>query len=71
MEETNLLIQDAKITEIDQLIFNIESSFHEPVKQEIDTKWSQPKEQTMENIFILQETNTAEKNLPRILKHTS
>ena len=49
---------DAKITEIDQLIFNIESSFHEPIKQEIDTEWSQPNEPTMEHIFVLKKINT-------------
>ena len=60
LEEENFLIQDTKVTEIDQVIYNLESSFHESVGQEIDTEWSQPKEQTMESIFVLQEASTPE-----------
>ena len=42
LEETNLLIQNAKVAEIDQLLFDIESSFFGP--DEVDTDTDNKKE---------------------------
>ena len=35
LEGTDLLIQDSEETEIEQLIFNIESSFSQPIEEEM------------------------------------
>ena len=53
MEEGNSLIQDTEGTEIDQVIYDLESSFLQSVGQEIDTEWNQAREQNMEHIFVL------------------
>ena len=62
MEEGNSLIQDTEGMEIDQVIYDLESSFHHSVGQEIDTEWNQAREQTMEHIFVLQDIGTPPTN---------
>ena len=37
-EESNLLIQESEETEIEQLIFNIKSSFSQPMEEEINSR---------------------------------
>ena len=44
LEEGNFRIQDTEETEIDQVIYDLESSFYQSVGQEIDTEWNQARE---------------------------
>ena len=60
--EKNYRIQDTEGMEIDQVIYDLESSFHQSVGQEIDTEWNQAREQTMEHIFVLQDIGTPPTN---------
>ena len=62
LEEENFRIQDTEETEIDQAIYDLESYFHQPIGQEIDTEWNQAREQTMEHIFVLQDIGTPPTN---------
>ena len=67
LEEKNLLIQNSEVAEIDQLIFNIESSFCKPDEVDTDTKTESAmdtegeyKELNIENIFLLQKGGSNE-----------
>ena len=62
LEEEIFRIQDTEGTEIDQVIYDLESYFHQPVGQEIDTEWNQAREQTIVPIFVLQDIGTPKTN---------
>ena len=66
LEGTHLLIQDSKETEIEQLIFNIESSFGQPMEEEINSRstiiknYNESEGKLEEGNFLIKDTKETE-----------
>ena len=54
LEETNLLIQESEETEIEQLIFNIKSSFGQPIEEEMNPRSTHIKNENKKSIPVKQ-----------------
>ena len=65
-EESNLLIQESEETEIEQLIFNIKSSFGQPMEEEINSRstiiknYNENEDKLEEGNFLIQDTEEME-----------